>query len=309
MPLLYRIKSIGGKVETVSGVPEDVGAVDMFQVWDVKPTLDIVSTERKYLHTTFSPIAPVNTLAQGTLDFKTELLGSGTAGTLQFDDALWRMAGMKPTVVAGTSVTYAPKSLNQESGTFFLYEDGILKKIWGCRGTNKIHLVSNTFAYCEWHYEGIAWDDVDAVLVEGTNYPTTVPPVVQNISFTFNGYTFVVPEITIDLANKLGMSKSVTSANGIERVLITDRVPTITFDAEAVTNAEFNLKSFIQNSTQADCNIVVGTSAGNTITIDAPKASMKMNISEGDRDGIMTNPITLQCNRVNGDDEITVAYT
>jgi len=306
---LSRIKTIGAKVESVYGQPESVGAADMFYVYDLNLTLNFETTERQFLKTSFSPIAPINTAGSGTIDFKTELVGSGVAGTAPFDDALLRGAGYTPTVVGGTSVTYAPTSLNQEGVTIWVYEDGVLKKFWGCRGNKRIVIPVNQHAYCEWHFEALNWSMEDATLVEGSNYSTTVPPVGQNMTITFDGYTFILPELSFDTGNTLALSRSLGAANGIERVMITNRVPMLTFDAESVTLGEFDFNSYLTNSTEAVFNAVLGSSAGNIITLNAPKASMKMSIAEGDRDGIQTIPISIQCNRNTGDDEITIKYT
>ena len=62
-----------------------------------------------------------------------ELAGSGTAGTAPRYGALLQACGLSETIVASTSVTYAPVSSAFSSATIYFNNDGIRHILTGCR--------------------------------------------------------------------------------------------------------------------------------------------------------------------------------
>ena len=140
MALLSRKRLILAKIEAAYGTdPTPTAAANAILVRNLEITpiqADVVSRDlvRPYYGNSDQLLA--NTRVECT--FEVELAGSGTAGTAPAYGPVLKACGMGETVVATTSVTYAPISTFASAGTsvtIYYNVDGVLHKVTGARGT------------------------------------------------------------------------------------------------------------------------------------------------------------------------------
>ena len=166
---------------------------------EVEPTGEVL--ERDYYRDTLSKLAPVVGMKEPQLTFKTELKGSGAAGTAPKVGKLFQGCGMGETISAGVSVSYAPQSseASVKSLTFYVYKDGNLHKITGARGTYVVNLDAGKYGTITWTFKGL-YNDVSAASAPSiTMSETTLPPIVYNASFTWGAYAAVASALSIEI--------------------------------------------------------------------------------------------------------------
>ena len=141
MALLNRKRLILAKAETTYGTDSTPAGTDAVLVrnLDITPLSgDLVSRDliRPYLGNYDQLIAKTSV----AISFEVELAGSGTAGTAPRYGAILKACGMSETIVASTSVTYAPVSSSFSSATIYFNIDGVLHKLTGCREIGRAHV-------------------------------------------------------------------------------------------------------------------------------------------------------------------------
>lgn len=308
--MLTRRCSVLIKKETSYGVDATPAASDGVLCRDVeiKPVGD--ELQRDFLRKSLSPLPHQIGERHYELRFTTELKGSGTAGTAPELSPCFQACGFAETIVAVTSVTYAPESDTFPSATIYVYRDGILHKLTGARGTFEINLTAGKFGEITWTFQGIYNAVTDVAMVDGT-YDATLPPVVVSAAFSVGGYAAVATKLALNMANQLALRRSLNEATAVKELLITgwpDRGGS--FDPEAVLEATHPFFANWLSATQAAMTIAVGATGGNICTITAPKVQYRQ-INPGDRDGLYVYeiPIRLAKSVDAGDDEISIAFT
>ena len=246
------------------------------------------------------------TLKQVT--FECELKGSGAAGTAPEIGPLLRACGLDETIVASTSVTYAPVSTGHESITLNYYSDGIRHVLTGCRGTVSFALEAGSFGKASFTFTGHEATPTDVSLVTPT-YDSTVPPPLINVPFSIGGYLAVITNLAVDLTNGIATPASISAADGFGEILITSRDVAGSFNPEQVLVATKNyISEWKAGTTAALTTGVVGSSAGNRYTLSGP-ACYYRDIGAGDIDGKRAFEITCGFAESSGDDEISLAFT
>lgn len=93
--------------------------------------------ERPAVKPTFGKRQPRYAGGLKKVSFGCEVKGSGAAGTAPEIGALLQVCALAENVVADTSVTYARTSTPSahKDGTLYYYQDGLLRKLYGVRGT------------------------------------------------------------------------------------------------------------------------------------------------------------------------------
>ncbi|MGB3749451.1 MAG: phage tail tube protein [Rhodanobacter sp.] len=89
------------------------------------------------------------------LQFDCELVGSGELGTAPAWGKLMKACGAKETVVAVTSVTYAPDSASTESMTLYFNMDGQQHMLTGARGTFQLKVESGQIPHITFQFTGL----------------------------------------------------------------------------------------------------------------------------------------------------------
>lgn len=246
------------------------------------------------------------TLKQVT--FEVEMKGSGAAGTAPEMAPLLRGCGLGETVVASTSVTYAPVSTGHESITIMYYSDGIRHTLTGCRGSVSFTLEAGSFGKASFTFTGHEATPTDTALVTPT-YDSTVPPPLVNVPFSIGGYSAVITNLAVDLGNTISTPSDISATDGYGEILLTKRDVTGSFNPEQVLVATKNyISEWKAGTTGALTTGVVGSTAGNRYTVSGP-ACYYSEIAPGDADGKRIFELSCGFAESSGDDEISIAFT
>ena len=207
-------------------------------------------------------------------------------------------------------MTYAPVSTGHESATIYYYQDGILHKITGARGTFSFALEAGGIGKFSFTFTGHDAGVADAGLATPT-YDSTSPPAAVGVAFSIAAFAAVVNAFNFDMANGVSMPSNITSDDGYGEVIITGRDIAGSIDPEAVTVATHDFIGRWKSGTRGVMAVgPLGGAAGNRCTFNHPAAYYR-EISPGDREGLRIFDITYGAaeSASGADDEISIAFT
>jgi len=311
MALLTRKRLILAKAEATYGTdPTPTGSANAILVrnLDIVPLQsDIVQREliRPYLGNYEQLLA--QTRVQVT--FEVELAGSGAAGTAPAYGPVLKACGLSETVVATTSVTYAPVSSSFSSVTIYFYQDGIRHIVTGARGTFTLNGQVGAIPTIAFTMTGIYNAPTDTALATPTYANQATPLIFKNgntTSFSAFSYSGALQSIDLNLGNEIVYRELI---GGTKEVLITDRKPAGTMSIEAVLLATKNYFTVSTGSTTGSISFQHGTTAGNIATLTMAQSDLA-NASYADMNGIaMMNLPYVATPTAAGNDELYLAYT
>lgn len=268
MPLLGRKRVILAKIETTYGTDAaPVGTTNAILVRNLTMTpqdADFVDRDLVRPYIGRSEQLPAGIRAM--LEFEVELQASGTAGTAPGWGPLMRACGLSETIVASTSVTYAPISAAFESVTLYFNVDGVLHKLTGARGTLSLAMKVKDIPTIKFTFTGIYNTVTDTAAPTPTYTAFKTPLTVSNVNttpFTLHGFAAVMSELTMDLSAQIVHR---TLVGGAEAVLLTDREPQGSITIEATTVAAKDWWTLAKNATLGALSVTHGTVAGSKVT-------------------------------------------
>jgi hypothetical protein len=312
MPFLTRRALVLAKIESTYGTdPVPAAATDAILVNNLQIRIDAQLLTREFLRANLSRLSAVVGKKTVQIDFETEIKGSGAAGTAARHGVLHRACGMSETIVAVTSVTYAPISTGFESVTIYAYMDGIVHKISGCYGTFKISEKVGEFGKFMWSFKGLYVAPIDAAIAGGAVFDTTKPQMIQSLGLTLGGYQVIASALELDMGVEVSERLDLNSAEGLKALQVTNRAVGGSIDPEAVAEATHAFWAAFKNATEeALAGNLIGAVAGNKVAITAPKVQYEAP-GWADRSGnrIYNIPIRLNPSTDAAQDEISIAYT
>ena len=311
MALLLRKRLILIETESTYGTDPTPDGADAVLVRDLNITpqqSDTVSRDliRPYLGA--SEILLANTRVECT--FSVELAGSGTAGTApQYGKAL-QACGLSETVVAATSVTYAPVSSNFDSVTIHYNIDGVRHKVTGARGTFTLNANVGEIPTIDFTFTGIYNAPDDSALPTATYANQATPLIFKNgntDTFSLLSYSGCLQSVSLDLGNSIVYRELI----GCDKeVLITDRSASGTVVVEAPTIAQKDyFAAALTDGTLGNLTFQHGTAAGNIVDFSSTRVDIG-DVSYSDQDGIaMLNMPYTAIPSTAGNDEFSLIYT
>jgi len=310
MALLSRKRLILAKIESTYGTDATPAGTDAVLVRSLEVTpleSDVVSRDliRPYLGNSDQLLA--NTRVR--CSFEVELAGSGTAGTAPRFDALLKATGMSGTVVASTSVTYAPVSSSFSSCTIVYNVDGVQHKLTGARGSVTMNCQLGQIPTLQFEMTGIYNAPTDTAQPSVT-YSNQATPLIfkegNTSSFSFFSYAGCLMSVDFNLANEIVYRELIGCT---KEVLITDRKPAGTVVIEAPTIAAKDYFSVALGSATGNLTFLHGTTAGNRVTFTASQVDATQP-SYSDQDGIqMLNVPYVALPTTAGNNEFSLAFT
>jgi len=311
MALLTRKRLILAKAEATYGTdPTPTGSANAILVRNLEITplqSDIVQREliRPYLGNYEQLLAQ----ARVQVTFEVELAGSGAAGTAPAYGPVLKACGLSETVVATTSVTYAPVSTSFSSVTIYFYQDGIRHIVTGARGTFTLNGQVGAIPTIAFTMTGIYNAPTDTALATPTYANQATPLIFKNgntTSFSAFSYSGALQSIDLNLGNEIVYRELI---GGTKEVLITDRKPAGTMSIEAVLLATKNYFTVSTGSTTGSVSFQHGTTAGNIATLTMAQSDLA-DASYADLNGIaMLNLPYVATPTAAGNDELSLAYT
>ena len=234
--------------------------------------------------------------------------GSGTAGTAPEYGPCLRACGLGETIVAVTSVTYAPVSTDLESITLYVYEDGKLYKVTGCTGNVTYSGEAGGAGKYSFTFTGHKSAITDTALVAPT-LDATEAPILKSAGFTVGAYSAIISALNFDMGNQVIMPSDINAADGFGEIQITDRDINGTIDPEDESLATKDFLADWEAGTEMALGTgVIGGTAGNKYQITMPAVSYR-DASLGEREGLRTIQLPYGAHEVSGDDGVSIAYT
>lgn len=243
-----------------------------------------------------------------SVTFDVEMKGSGAAGTAPEIGPLLQACAMEETVVDLTSVTYAPVSSNHQSVTIYYYQDGLLRKMTGCRGNVSFNMETGLVGKASFTFTGHDAGTSDAPLVTPTYNSTTAPNLVS-VPFSFGSYPAAISKLSFDMTNQVQTPSVISAPDGFGDVVITGRDVTGSFDPEATLKATQDWEMMLMDGTQNALDTgVIGDTAGNQYQIQMPVAYMR-DLSPGDKSGVRIYEVPFGATETAGDDEVSIIFS
>jgi hypothetical protein len=307
---LTRKRLIQVKKESTYGTDSTPTGTDALLVRNLEITpieADVVSRDLIRPYFGNSPQLLANTRV--SITFQVELAGSGTAGTAPRYGAVLQACGLSETIVAATSVTYAPVSSSLSSATIYFNNDGIRHILTGCRGTFVLNAEVGAIPTLDFTMIGVYNAPTDTALPSVT-YSAQASPLIfkqgNTSSFQFFSYAGCLQSVSLDIANETVYRELVGCT---KEILITDRAPSGTVMIEAPALATKDYFSIAQTETTGNLTFLHGTTAGNRVTLTAGQCDIT-NPTYGDQDGVqMLNIPYVAVPTTAGNDELSLAFT
>lgn len=300
------------KAETTYGViptPAPAGS-DALLVsnLDVKP-LELELLDRELIFGYYGNSEKLVGQRMVSISFDVEIAGSGTAGTAPRWGPVMQACGFNETIVADTSVTYAPVSTGQGSAAIDFYADGTRHLALGCRGTWSIEAAAGEIPKIKFELMGI-YQTVTAIANPTPVFTHQADPVVFNSANTtpvkVHGYAACLESFNLSLGNETPFRQLAGCA---QRVAITDRAPEgeVTIEAPALGTKDYFAAASAQ--TLDEFSFIHGGTAGNIVTFTAPTCNLG-SPSYDDSDGVLMLTLPFMPVPTNaGNDEFTIALT
>jgi hypothetical protein len=281
-----RIRVLAAKVETTTGTPISLSGTDgQFIVLNPSMTADDPVNERE-AQAGLGMYPSVPGAQGGRLTFEVELTGSGASGTVP----PWATTFLPACGMTNTTGTFAFASSNVTL-TFGLYEDGLLRILSGARGNYTISAKSGNPVRVQFEFMGKYQLHTDVSILSPT-FPTVIPPVFANSTFTLGAYAPILSQFDLTPGNEVTMRESGAAGDtlGYRAAAIVGRKPSLTLDPEAVAVATKDWRALTAASTQLALSIVIGSTANNIITI-ASSTCQVTGSSRGNRNGLMIDQL------------------
>jgi|GEM_PF-390705 hypothetical protein len=245
-----------------------------------------------------------------------ELKGSGQAGTAPEFGPLLRACGLAETVVASTSVTYAPQSGSIESCTIYYYKAvdnssiRVRHILTGCRGN--VQIVANTGDYpiLRFMMVGRRATPTDQSALSPT-YDATTPLALRGLTVSLGSVQGVVQSFELDVGHTIDVPDNMNNSEGYGEITIIDRDPVLTLTRHDERIATINPWGDLSGGTaRAFDTGTVGSSAGNRWRLQASKCYYR-NLESGEANGMRTIQSVFGCHAstVGGSDHFTLAFT
>lgn len=320
--MLTRRRVLAAKYESAEGTGETLtGSDGGILVIDPKIDIDLKMFERSIVNSSLSKFSDVPGTRAGKITFKTEVKHAGSDVAPAIGKYLVG-CGFKETDGSGT-FTYTPAS---ESGTsqfksltMWMYSDGVIYKLAGCRGNVKFSGKVGEPLMADFEFLGKYVGVVDGALITPT-YESSLPKVLtgttlQLVSAGVTTTSLRASSVDLDMGNSLQLRESVSEATGFYSCLITDRNPNGKIDPEMTTVATYDFYGKWLAATSAA--ITVGPLGGSStqferVTISVPKA-ITSKIGDTDRNGISVADYSFRMVRASdsgsGDDEMSILFS
>lgn len=286
MPLITRQKVIAVKNEGTPGTAESLTASEaVMNCYDQTFTPDLPTVDRESQGTYDAPLNSIQSTRAGNISFRFDVIGDSSTAPFWFDNVLVQ-CGFSVSSLTATAVG----SANTSTSTVAIYQDGIRKQVAGAMGNLSIPFTVGEPLMAEVDFRGKYSATSDQTILSPT-YLTTDPPRVASATITLGGSTLNFNSGTINIENNITLRPDDSDSTGYIAAAITQQRITVELDPEATLVATRDDYGDLLDNSVANFSMTVGTT-GNQVVFTIPNCQ-KIAVSDGDRDGIMTHPLTL----------------
>jgi len=290
------------KIEVTKGTdPTPAPASDAVRCRSVTVTEGQTNLDRAVVKQTMGNLAHV--IGKQTLqaEIVCELRGSGAAGTAPEWGPLMQACRTVETVTPATSVAYAPSTATENSVTIYVYKDGLLKLV-GSVGTFTLSADADGIPIITFTMQAPYVAPTATAVPGGAAYDATQPLVLKSSDTFSDGAAVKVSTFTLDAGNDV--QEHYTTGN--HEFVVANRAPSLTFTKDSVnTAAEWTA---LVAGTDAVMQSVIGATAGNIATVDAP-VGRRQSVAYSERAERDTLDVTYMLYESTSDDQWTITLT
>jgi hypothetical protein len=241
-----------------------------------------------------------------------ELAGAGAAGTAPAYGPLLRACGLAEAISVGNRVEYTPISTAFEAIAQYVYDDGVLHKLLGCRGNMQLKIPLGERPEFSFSFIGLDGGET-ANTPSGVVYTPFQRPVIPTDTNTLDvtlGGTYATGAVTggtpysgigLPMAD-LGNQAAYTPLLGGDEVDIPQRGVTGQLQLDVTAAQEVALMAQIRSNTLTSLSIQHGTVAGNILLLFFPAVQL-LNPKRVDRNGRKQMGIDFRSPPLAGNDE------
>lgn len=293
---LWRNRLALVKTEATYGTSSSPAATDalLFTELDIEP-LALELVERENIQAHMGNRASVVGQRSVPVKATVEMAGSGTVGAAPRWAPLLMASACSETVVASTSVTYAPVSSSHSSYTMDFYADnGSRQAITGVRGTAELSMTVGEIPTIAFEHMGL-YSAPGALSRPSETYSAQAAPLVVNAanttSVSVHGFSACLQSFTLSLGVETVFRQL---AGCTQQVLVTDRKATGSITIELPAFATKDFLTLASNQTTGAISWVHGATGGNIITFTANTCAFDApTIEDGDSVTMITLPFRL----------------
>lgn len=316
MSRLTRKTAILAKIETTYGTdPTPTGAANAILISNqsINP-LNAQNVDRAIVREYLGGAEQLVGMAFKEVSFDIELAGSGTAGTAPAWGPLLRAAGFAEAVSAGNRVDYTPVSTSFESVTIYYYDDGVLHKLLGARGSFTLGMGLGNIPKASFKFIGLDGGDTAAANPTQTLTGWKAPLVITNPNTAdlLLGCTYSTGSLSAGTAYP---SKGIEIDSGIavahkpllggETIELTDRNITGKVSLDLTAAQEVTFMSTVKANTTQSIGLEHGTAAGYKVVVYAPAVQL-INPKKEDSNGTRLIGFDLRLVPSAGNDELRI---
>lgn len=343
MPSISNVGALFAKVETTAGTDAVPTSTDYILAIDATYNPDMTVIERNYLRPSLSQTPHIMGMQLASLTFTTEVVGSGTANLVGTPGAaaptwatLFQGCAMDPGVnitnpspwgkvykpLTGSLTNVLLGGNGQKTLTFYMEIDGRLHKMTGSMGTFSLVGEAGQIGRIQWTFTGsyVAPTDFDnptPAPIAGATPNATVPPLIENCSFTIGSTIadkFSIQQLGINFNNSVIQRKSASFPKGFRSMFITGRSVEVTFTTEFASETDHPFWADYVAATKKSVSFQFGSAAsgatnGNTMIVTVPNAQIS-SLGYSDADGLRMVDVTMRASTAThaGNDEIEFKF-
>ena len=308
MTQIKRKRVLAAKIEATPGTAETLAGADAaFNAYNIMAQQEIEFESREAqggfgMHTSLSGGR------KGRITFSVDASWDGTATEPSWADTFLPACGWVKSGQVFTPRTEVPGA-NVKTLTIAVYQDGMRKILSGAAGTFTMVNPTGRTAVFNFDFMGIWVPPTDIALLAPT-YPTALGLRYASSTTTWDSVALCLENITLDSGNTVIVKECASSASGYDHAIITNRVVTVTGNPEAELVATQNRFNQLILNSEAALTWNLDGPTNSVLTVAAPRAQI-IALTEGDRNGLVTDEITWQCNRngSNIDQEVSMTFT
>ncbi|MYM65432.1 hypothetical protein GTP45_01115 [Pseudoduganella sp. FT55W] len=251
--------------------------------------------------------------------FDIEVVGSGTPGTAPPLGPLLRACGFAEVITAGTRVDYTPISGNFESLTIYWYDDGVLHKLVGARGSASLDMTQGGIPKLKFKFVAKDGGDIEDPLPATTLTAWRVPQTVIDANsgdLTFgcthastgapaltSGSTYPSQGITVDF----GIQTPFNALLGGESVPITDRKMTGSVKLDLTAAQEVAFLADVKSTALTSVGLQHGTVVGDMVMLFLASVQ-RLEPTKDELNGQRLIGFKLNVNPKAGNDELRLVF-
>ncbi len=252
-----RRKALLAKTEPIASYGTDAVptvADNPVRAFDIGDIVKEYSSQEIRTHDVATYVKAVAGLKYATINFKVYLSRASANGVLHTLSVLLKACNWKhsSSTVNQFDTIGEPDAANS-SATLYLYQDGLLEKITGARGTAKIHIEGGKVPYIEFTMTGF-YAAVSAVAfptISAANYKEgeIFTAAANTLTIATVNYHSYILEFTD--GNTVNPIPSCTDANGVALIGIPESVPQGNIHYLGDTTTAATIEALIDNSTES----------------------------------------------------------